>query len=227
MKLKIIIMLALLYLPARSAVITLDFESPLPGGLVAATHSHLATAPLSSIISTQYSNYGVVFGGTVLLNLGSPHQPSGVNGLGGLDLQGRFDSGAPLTLTFVSPLDGQTAATTDFFSIVPDLFNGSDNSVLISAYGLGGNLLGTATYQEPGQTFGSSAPITLSGIGLIHSIVVDATLNDYTTGGGGIQFDLVSFEAPSVPEPSITVLACSGLLMLVTRRRRALAPVLA
>ena len=128
MKPTILITAALFAFRAHGTPTTLDFEAPLPGGLVAATHSHLAPAPSSAVITTQYANDGVLFSGVVLLNLGSGHATSGVNALGGLDNQGRFNSGAPITLTFVSPTDGVTPATTDFFSVYTDLLADSDNS---------------------------------------------------------------------------------------------------
>ena len=212
-----IILAGIVSVRAHSAVVTLDFEAPLPGGLVAATHSHLATAPASAILTSQYSSFGVHFDGAVLLNLGMGHATSGMNGLGGLDGLGRFNSGSPITLTFVSPADGVTAATTDFFSVNTDLFGASDNSALVSAYDGSGILLGTATYQEPGQN--GLTPIVLTGIGQIHTIVVDATLNDMITGVGGIQFDLFSYNTPVVPEPSACSLLLFGVALGLRRAR--------
>jgi hypothetical protein len=217
MKLYLLIIASLLSTDTYSATITLDFEAPLPGGLVAATHSHLATVPGSAIVTTQYSAFGVVFAGAVLLNLGSGHATSGTNALGGLDAQGRFDSGFPITITFVTPADGVTSATTDYFSVYSDLFGGSDNGALVSAYDLGGALLGTATYLEPGQN--GSSPIVLSGIGQIHTVVVDATLNNAGSGVGGIQFDLISYNTP-VPEPACSILLLLGAAAGLSRRPR-------
>ncbi len=97
-----------------------------------------------------------------------------------------------MTFTFVSPTDGTTPATTDFFSISPDPLNNSHNSVTLSAYGLDGNLLGTAFYQEHGQ-IAPVQPIVLQNIGRIHRVVLTPTLQDRVTGWGGIAFDLRSF----------------------------------
>jgi len=184
------------------AIKVLDFEPPLPSGLVAATHAHLAQVPASALITTQYASAGVVMRGVALVTL-STAAPSGVNGLGGVNAQGQFDSGSPMTFTFVSPADGTTPATTDFVSITPDNLNDSDNSTVVSAYGLDGSLLGTALYQETGQIV-PVKPIILQNIGRIHRVVVAPTLHESAGGWGGIQFDLLSF-APVRPEPVLSI----------------------
>jgi hypothetical protein len=189
--------------------------------LTAAIHSHLAIAPSSSVIGDKFADVGVIFSGATLLNLGSGSTASGVVGFGGLDNLGRFDSGAPITLSFVSPFDSNVLATTDYLSLVADPLNASDNTVTISAYGISGNLLSTMIYNEPAPVFGSSAPIVFSGIGQIHLIVIDPTLNEYTTGNGGIQFDLLTFETLAVPEPSRTcLLGIFTFACLLTRKRK-------
>lgn len=210
----------LLFFVTLQGATILDFESSLPSGLVAANHTHLATAPSSSVIGDKFAVVGVIFSGATLLNLGSGSTASGVNGFGGLDNLGRFDSGAPITLSFVSPLDTNVLATTDYVSLVADPLNASDNTVAISAYGISGNLLSTVIYNEPAPVFGSSAPIVFSGIGQIHSIVIDPTLNEYSTGNGGIQFDLLTFETLVVPEPSRTCLLGIFFFACFLRRNR-------
>lgn len=187
----------------HSATNVIDFESPLPGGLVAATHSHLAPVPSGAIVSTQYVGLGLIMHGAALENLGSGHASSGVNSIGGMDSQGRFNSGASITITFVSPADGTTPATTDFFSVMPDLLNNSDNSTVVSGYAVDGTLLGSATYQETGSIT-PAFPILLRNIGRIHRVVISPTLHDAALGGGGIQFDLLTFTTVR-PEPVLSI----------------------
>ena len=180
---------------ARSQTTVLDFESPLPGGLVAATHRHLAPVPPQSLVRTQFANFGLVMDGVVLLNLGIGRgAPSGVNVIGSVDAFNRFNESATLRFTFVSPDDGISPATSDFFSIMPDTDNSSDNRVVAYAYGLDGRLLGTATYQEFIQSI-PATPIVLTNMGPIYRVIVAPTLNNMVTGVGGIGFDLVSFSA--------------------------------
>ena len=187
---------------AQTQPTVLDFEAPLPSGLVVATHAHLGQVPGSALITTQYVSAGVVMQGVALVTL-STAAPSGVNGLGGVNAQGRFDSGSPMTFKFVSPADGRTPATTDFVSITPDNLNNSDNSTVVSAYGPDGRLLGTALYQETGQIV-PIKPIVLQNIGRIHRVVVAPTLHESVGGWGGVHFDLLSF-APVRPEPALSL----------------------
>lgn len=185
---------------ANSQVTVLDFEPPYPQPLVAA-ETYLQGTPVTpqSLITTQYASLGVLMEGVALINFPVTAVASGTNGIGGVNSQMQIDFDAPLSFTFVSPSNRSAKATTDYFSIYPDLWTGSDNSVTVSAYSLDGELVGTASYQESSA---SATPIVLSGIGRFHRVVVDATL--HSQAWGGIGFDLVSF-GPLIPQPQLSI----------------------
>lgn len=182
---------------AHSENAVLDFEPPFPGTLTPASYVHGSTVTAQSVITTQYARFGLLMDGVALIAFPVGSAPSGTTGIVGFNPQMQVDYDRPLTFTFVSPLNNATKSTMDFFSIYPDTWNDSDNSVTVSAYDLDGHLVGTALYQETG-VHQPRAPIVLSGIGRFHRVVVDSTLHSATSGGIG--FDLVSF-GPILPQP--------------------------
>jgi len=172
--------------------ITIDFESPLPSGLVPMTTLYSGNpVPASAVVTDQYSDLGIIFTDTVLVHLGSGHAPSGVNGLGNIDSNGNLDYGTPMTFTFVSPENPPIAATTDTFSVTTDLWGGSSHDIVISGFAYDGTLLGSNIYSnDPGGEI-----LQLQNIGRIHRVVVDA---EYFGDGDS----LIPTDTESQPSPS-------------------------
>jgi len=170
----------------------IDFEGPLPGGLVPVSFVQGTYVPPQSMVTTQYVALGVIMQGAALINAGLGHAASGTNHIGGFSGQPpHVDYGAGLTFTFVSPSDGMTPASTDYFSLTPDNARDSDNTALFLAYSLDGQLLGSVTYDESVKYPGPSRPTVLSGVGRFHTVVVAPTLHSQLSGGIG--FDLLTF----------------------------------
>jgi hypothetical protein len=209
---------------ASFANTTLDFENPLPGGLVAQSFQQGAPISVSQQVTDQYLDQGVVISGATVAAMGLGHTASGVNGLSPVNGSNQVDYASPVSFTFFLPSDGTKAALTDFFSYAPDLAGGSGNIITLSAYDLLGSLVGQNQYVETG-VFGPGNLPTLSGIGQFHLVTIQQTLfNQYS---GGIGIDLVQYgdltAAPSaVPLPAALPLMTSGLGLLgfAARRRK-------
>ncbi|MBD2119009.1 beta strand repeat-containing protein, partial [Microcystis wesenbergii] len=184
------------------SITILDFESPLPQGLSSVSFWQGTSVPSTAKITNQYAPSGVLMSGVALINHGLGHAASGVNGIGGIGLESSVDYDAPLTFQFVSSVNSSTPAYTNYFAISPDLWGGSGNNVKITAYGFDNTILGVTTYTETGN-LSPSTPIEIQNVGKIYKVVVDASLA--FVGGGGIGFDLVKFEVPTVDAPSITL----------------------
>ncbi|MCA2701868.1 MAG: DUF4347 domain-containing protein [Microcystis sp. M179S2] len=187
--------------PSPSITI-LDFESPLPQGLSSVSFWQFTSVPSTAKITNQYAPSGVLMSGVALINLGLGHAASGVNGIGGIGSESSVDYDAPLTFQFVSSVNSSTPAYTNYFAISPDLWGGSGNNVKITAYGFDNTILGVTTYTETGN-LSPSTPIEIQNVGKIYKVVVDASLA--FVGGGGIGFDLVKFEVPTVDAPTVTL----------------------
>jgi len=184
---------ALLWAGAVYAVVVLEFEAPLPGNLQSMTYIQGNPVPANSVITDQYSNFGILFNNVAIVSLGAGHAPSGVNGIVGINSNNYLDYSIPLEISFVSPLNSDIKAVTDYFSITTDNWGESGNSITVSGYSLGGDLLGSTSYTE------GSGGITLqlSNIGDIHTVIVASTLSDPTWGGIG--FDSVKFANVTPP----------------------------
>ena len=200
-----------------NATTSLSFEGPLPPGLVATSYLQGTAVPNAARVTDQYLSTGLVISGAALVNLGVGHAPSGTNGLAGIDGNGNLDYDSPLTFSFFMPGNGGVAGTTDYFAYSADLGGGSGNILTISAYDLLGVLLGQVSFVETG-TF--TSPLVLSGFGQFHSITVDHTL--FNTSSGGIGIDLVTYGdvTTSVPEPGTLTLLSLGLAGLGFARRK-------
>lgn len=206
-----------LSLPASATV--LDFESPLPGGLAPMTFVQGATVPDTARVTNQYLSVGVLIEDAALVAGGFSHAASGVNALAGINASGNIDYDHPVAFSFFQPGDGSVTGTTDFFAYSPDLAGGSGNVVTISAFAIGGALLGQVSYIETG-TF--TSPLSISGIGQFHKVTVDQTL--YSQNSGGIMLDLVQFgdilPVTAVPEPESCAMMLIGLGIIGTAVRR-------
>jgi len=88
------------------------------------------------------------------------------------------------TTTTTQLVDG----TVDYFAYTPDRWGSSGNTVTITAYDVDGGQVGQVAYTETGSIY---TPIVLTGVGEFHSVTVDQTLNDPTSGG--IALDLITF----------------------------------
>ncbi|WP_137937952.1 PEP-CTERM sorting domain-containing protein [Chitinivorax sp. B] len=203
-----------------SALTMLDFENPQSVGLSAIPYWQGSALPDSAKVNRHFADLGIVAENTVLLDGGVGHAASGRYMIGGIGSKGFLDYDAPMRFTFVSTKDGNSPMLTDFFSINTDRAGGSGNSITLYGYAVDGSLIGKVTQVEGG----GNDHLELAGLGLFHSVVVDPSLSNPSTGGIG--FDMLTFgdlqafiPSNKVPEPSILSLAALGLLGLGHLRR--------
>lgn len=173
-----------------SANTLINFEPPLPSGLVAMSFWEDTPVVPQSRITNQYSNLGILMKNVALVNLGSGQATSGINGIAPTSVSGKIDYGSQATFTFVDPQNNASPATTDYFAISTDQSGGSGNTTTISGYDLNGNFLGSVSHIDTGGIM-----LQLQNIGKIHTIVVGSTLINH--GSGGIALDDVRFGTPS------------------------------
>ncbi len=205
---------------SANASVVLDFESPLPYGLEPTIFWQGSHVPDSAIVTDQFLSLGIEISGAALIEAGRGHSASGTNSLAGIDSNGNIDYDVPVTFSFFGNL-GSTIGTTDYFAYSADLAGRSQNTITLSAFAIDGSLLGQVQYVET-STF--RTPLSISGLGQFHSVTVDQTL--YDTSSGGIAIDLVTFgEVINVPEPSSLLLFGVGLAgVFCSRMRRAARP---
>jgi len=211
----------------RADVMTIDFDEPLPGGLVADPSFFAGTAaPSTSFLSNQYESDGALFstvGGlpeVSIIDLGAGHAPTGNNGIGALSTAGNLDYFLPVDITFVAP-GTTTAAVTDSVSIVGDDIP-SFGQVYFAAYDINGNLIQSGQVEDEGDSVFS---ITAAGI---HSFQIYSQ-------NGDVAYDHLQFGTPVVPdsgppigptatpEPaSVAMVGLPVVLLAAWRRKRAL-----
>lgn len=153
-----------------------------------------------------------------MVQLGSGHATSGVNGIGGSTASDTlaYNSANPIVLEFFDPTQTSIAAVTDFVSIRGDLIGNSGESPTLQAFDLSGNLIGSSTLSDTGgQTWSISAPG-------IHSVRFSGVDRPDTSGGGVALDDLTYSTLAAVPEPSSLALLSIGTSLMVAgcRRRR-------
>lgn len=197
---------------------TLDFE-----GLIGMSNSPGSVIPVASRLSDAFlTTSGVTFSSgspfVAVVNLGAGHATSGTNGIGGSTTAGTLTYfGSPLIVaSFFDPTDTSFQAVTDFVSVRGDL-HPAGGAITLSAFGVGGNLLGTSSANDSGGT-------TLS-------VLAPGIRSVQITGTGSVAFDDFTFNQvirvtpqQTIPEPSTCTLVATGLLPLVgmvARRRRA------
>gem|GEM_PF-5478915 len=191
---------------SNASAVLLDFESPLPGGLVPVVYTSGTPVPSSAILTDQYSNLGIIFKDVALIKLGITHAASGYNGIGGINSSGNVDYSVPMTFNFSSPID--------YFSVTTDKWASGGNSMELFAYALDGSLIGSTLFSE--IRYSGSIKVELKDIGMFHSVVIDEVRNV-----GGIALDLVEFNKVSpVPEPTTIFLLSSGLVGIIGFRRK-------
>ncbi|GET40748.1 PEP-CTERM sorting domain-containing protein [Microseira wollei] len=178
-----------------SLAITINFDN-LSGAM---TFYAGNPVPSQARISNQFlASSGVSFSsdssgnsGVALVNLGFGHAVSGSNGIGAIK-NGILSYSEPIFASFFMPSNPAIKAVTNFVSIKPDRWPDPTKSLLIEAFGVNGNLLGSFSAQDP-----STLSISAAGI---HSVKI--------TGNGTAAFDDFTFnqvtagESQSVPEPT-------------------------
>jgi hypothetical protein len=186
-----------------SLAITINFDN-LSGAM---TFYAGNPVPSQARISNQFlETSGVSFSsdssgnsGVALVNLGFGHAVSGSNGIGAIK-NGILSYSDPIFASFFMPSNPAIKAVTNFVSIKPDRWPDPTRSLLIEAFGVDGNLLGSFSAQD-------SSTLSISATG-IHSVKI--------TGNGTAAFDDFTFnqvtagESQSVPEPTSAL----GLLAL-------------
>ena len=207
-----LLMALLSSLNATAALTTIDFE-----GLPAMTYFPGSPIPESAKLSSQLlTSYGVTFSSAdpyvAVVALGFGHATSGVNGIGASNGYGilTYDKAFPISFEFFNPVNPTTKAVTDFVSLRGDNA-GSNETVFLRAYDTLGNIIAETSAVDNG---GPTLSIAVQGI---HSVRFFGTRDS-----GGVAVDDLTFgqlTIPSVPEPSSTVLALAGIVLLATFRK--------
>ncbi|HEY2882601.1 MAG TPA: hypothetical protein VGJ15_09210 [Pirellulales bacterium] len=172
-----------------TAAVTIDFET-VPG-VTAVGFSAGTGVPPSGQLSSQLLSDGVVFGSTTaqyvaLVDLGSGHATSGVQGIGGVTPTGGGNAVldySPIFVTFFLPNTATTAAT-DSVSIKIDQIPIAGN-VFLKAFDINGNLVGSDSELDTDQR-----ALTVAAAG-IHSI-------EFYSESQTVAFDDLTFGDPLV-----------------------------
>ena len=194
----------------------IDFEAPLPPGLVPNTFFQLSAVNPNSELTNQYENLGVLFstyGGApyaVLVDL-TGQAPSGVNGIGPANSSGELDYTQSLDVILVQP-GTLIPAVTDGISIQGDLEPVAGN-VNFSAYDINGNLLTSGSAPD---TAGGLYQLSAPGI---HEFRISSE-------SGTVAYDNLSLDTPTAvtattPEPETTGSFALGIAALAGLRLRA------
>ena len=199
----------------------IDFEAPLPAGLTPNNFFQGSPVQLSSELTNQYENVGVLFssaGGApfaALIDL-TGQAPSGVNGVGAVNSSDDVDYTVDLDIFLVVP-GTTTAAVTDSISIQGDE-EPIPGNVVFSAYDVNGNLLTSGVAPD---TAGGVYQLSAAGI---HEFRLHST-------SGTVAYDNLMFDIPTAPpvngaapEPGtigLIALGISSLLWLRSGSRRA------
>jgi uncharacterized protein (TIGR03437 family) len=193
--------------PAGGPTVTLDFEPPLSAGLAPMSFIQGSAVPFQARITDEFASVGVLMENAALVNLGVGHAPSGSNGIGPISPNGTLDYASPITFTFVSPNDGVSPASTDYFRISGDVAGGSGNTVTVRAYSVDNRLVGSVS-----QTESNPVVIELQSVGSFQKVVVQSTLASQATGG--IAFDLVRFGSltPNPSQPPRPAVTAAGIV---------------
>src|SRR2546427_3762709 len=111
-----------------------------------------------------------IVGYVALVNLGSGHATSGVNGIGGVDAANTLRYNSPVMITFTLPGDPSTPAITNFVSIRGDQFAVVGGSATMEAFDVNGLSLGSVTAADVAGGHPPRPPLPN-----IHSILLPPT----------------------------------------------------
>lgn len=108
---------ALIMTSQVSANVILDFENPLPNGLLPTSFWQGTSAPTASLVTDQFLSDGLVVSGAALVAGGIGHSASGMNSLAGVDSDGNINYDATVAFSFFQPGNAGIAGTTDYFAL--------------------------------------------------------------------------------------------------------------
>jgi len=129
-----------------------------------------------------------IVGYVALVNLGSGHATSGVNGIGGVDAANTLRYNSSILITFTLPGDPSSPAITNFVSIRGDQFAVVGGSATMEAFDVNGLSLGSVTAADVMGGLTLSLPMPN-----IHSILITQAT------GSLIAFDDLTFNPLSSP----------------------------
>lgn len=203
---------ALTAFTSTAHAITLDFEG------LDSTSVIGGPPDAAAVLTNQFASDGIVFGAAGLsAGVAVSNNPSvafeGTQAILGLDANGEIEFAANSNIYFNFVNNG-AAATTDYVSFYVGDTGGDVDTFDISAFDIGGSLLGIVNVSGTAHQF---AELTFAGM---NSIVVERTNAD----NAGYGLDLLTFNTPTsvaaIPLPAGMVLLLSGLGAFATTRRR-------
>jgi len=190
-------------------------------GLVAMGNSVGAVVPFGAQLSNQFlASNGVSFtsgaGYAAVVDHGFPSlTPTKPNLIGGTSLGGTLDYSATIGASFFTTANTNILATTNFVSVLGDLFGLGSGTVTLNAYDYLGNLLAT-TSDVDSYPLGTGPVLSITATG-IHSV-------KFFGSSGTVGFDNFEFGelTAAVPEPStwaMMILGFAGVGFMAYRRR--------
>jgi len=197
--------------------VLVDFESIT--GITGMANSVGDPIPGSSQLYDQLSSLDVLFTSgssyVAVVDLGTGHATSGVNGIGGSTSDGllTYNQNFPITVSFFDNGNTSVPAITDFVSIRGDNHTTSGLPVWLYAFDLHDNLIGSDIAHDIGGV-GVTLTLQVSTPG-IHYVQFFGTNGE----GGSVAFDDLRFNTP-VPEPATVALLGLGALSLLRKRRK-------
>jgi len=200
-----------------SYAVLVDFESIT--GITGMTNSPGNPIPGSSQLHNQLSSLDVLFTSgssyVAVVNLGSAHATSGVNGIGGSTSGGdlTYNQNFPITVSFFDNGNTSVPLTTDFVSIRGDDHTTSSDLVYLYAFDIDDNLIDSDTAIDdfqPGTGVSLMLQVSTPGIHYVQFGIVGE--------GASVAFDDLRFNAP-VPEPATLSLLVLGSLVWLRKRK--------
>jgi len=188
----------------------MPFENPAPVPVESRLYDQLLDT--AGVLFTSGSSFVSV------LNMGPDHATSGVNTIAGTTPEGvlTYDRSNPVVISFFEPGDASSPSTVNFVSVRADLW-ASLQPITLNAYGLSGNLIGSATGVD---VDGATLQVSVAGI---HSVELLGGTGDVA----GVAWDDLTFDAEVpppvcvIPAPASALLVMCGLgAMRAFRRRR-------